>query len=168
MISIIPATTPIKITIIVLFIKTPVPVIYLIRRIGNPIVTSIQYFFSYRLLTMYTTCFIVLLRSSPIRIRKEFDENSSEVIEMAKVSDALAHPVRITILKYVLNKKNVRNDVCNSDLVKMFDYSQSTISQHVKKMVNAGLFVIVKRDKFTLYSVNQDVLDRYIDQLKNM
>lgn len=87
---------------------------------------------------------------------------------MAKIADALAHPVRITILKYVLSKKNVRNDVCNSDLVKIFDYSQSTISQHVKKMVNAGLFIIVKRDKFTLYSVNQEVLDRYIKQLKDM
>lgn len=87
---------------------------------------------------------------------------------MAKIADALAHPVRVTLLKYVLHKKNVRNDVCNSDLVKIFDYSQSTISQHVKKLVNAGLFNIVKRDKFTLYSVNLDVLNSYIKQLESL
>lgn len=103
-----------------------------------------------------------------IRIRKDNDNKSQDIAEISRIADALAHPVRISILKYVISKKNVRNDVCNCDLVKILDYSQSTISQHVKKLVNVGLFTIEKKDKFTVYSINNCVLNNYIDLLKNM
>ena len=64
-----------------------------------------------------------------MRIRKEIDDRSEDVLYLAGIADALAHPVRVAILKYVAEKNQVRNDVCNNDLVQYLDYSQATISQ---------------------------------------
>lgn len=103
-----------------------------------------------------------------MRIRKNFDENNPEVIKIAEISDALSHPVRIAILKYVKEKNKVRNDVCNSDLVNNFSYSQATISQHVKKLISIGIFDIKKEDKYSIYSLNKTVLNSYIKLLKDL
>lgn len=102
-----------------------------------------------------------------MRIRKEIEEISDKSDFIVRVADAFSHPARLKIFKYVKDKNFVNNDVCNGDLVKMFDYSQSTISQHVKKMVNADLFIIEKREKHSIYSINQKTLDQYFDFLKN-
>lgn len=103
-----------------------------------------------------------------MRIRKESDKTSDDINFISKVGDALSHPVRIKILQYVKEKTKVNNDVCNGDLVNLLDYSQSTISQHVKKMVQADLFIIEKKEKNSNYSVNQKTLDKYIDLLNSI
>lgn len=56
--------------------------------------------------------------------------------------------------------------VCNKDLVANFDYAQATISQHVKKLVDAGLIEVKKQDKFSYYYANLGVLMQYIDITK--
>ena len=45
-----------------------------------------------------------------------------------------AHPVRVALVRYLAekNKGKVDNVTCNKDLVELLQYSQSTISQHVK------------------------------------
>lgn len=103
-----------------------------------------------------------------MRIRKQIDENIPEVIKIAEISDALSHPVRVAILKYVKEKNGVRNDVCNMDLVNNFSYSQATISQHVKKLVDIGIFNIKREDKYSFYSINKSVLNQYIKLLKEL
>lgn len=103
-----------------------------------------------------------------MRIRKNIDEKNPDVIKIAAISDALSHPVRIAILKYVKEKNKVRNDVCNSDLVSNFSYSQATISQHVKKLVSIGIFNIKKEDKYSIYSINKSVLNEYTKLLKDL
>ena len=100
-----------------------------------------------------------------MRIRKEIDDTSDEAHLLAEIADALAHPVRVAIFKYVAQKNQVRNDVCNSDLVQYLDYSQATISQHVKKLVKAGLIRTRKQDKFTVYYVDKERLNEYITLL---
>lgn len=102
-----------------------------------------------------------------MRIRKDNNKTSDEITLISKVSDALSHPVRVKILQYVKEKSIVNSDVCNGDLVNLLDYSQSTISQHVKKMVQADLFTIEKKDKNSIYSINQKTLDRYISFLQS-
>ena len=77
-------------------------------------------------------------------------------------------PIRfgVAILQYVAQKNEVRNDVCNRDLVAYLDYSQATISQHVKKLVNAGLLRTRKQDKFTIYDVDRERCSEYVALLK--
>ena len=101
-----------------------------------------------------------------MRIRKEIDDQAEEALFLAEIADALAHPVRVAILKYVAEKNQVRNDVCNSDLVQYLDYSQATISQHVKKLVNVGLLKTKKQDKFTIYTMDKGKLKEFITLLK--
>ena len=88
--------------------------------------------------------------------------------EMAKVANALAHPVRVALVRYLSEKNNgegVDNSTCNKDLVAMFDYSQSTISQHVKILKDAGLFITERKDKFTHYFLNRALLTHFARSL---
>ena len=67
-----------------------------------------------------------------MRIRKEtadFEESGIELI--ANVSDALAHPVRLRLFRYIMQSNRSMEKVCNKDLVSEFGYAQATISQHM-------------------------------------
>ena len=62
----------------------------------------------------------------------EYKEDTEELAAFAK---ALGHPTRIAILKYLENQS-----CCfTGDLVDFFPLAQSTISQHLKELKNAGL-----------------------------
>ncbi len=101
-----------------------------------------------------------------MRIRKPiYVEKEKKTLFLAKVSSALSHPVRIALINYVSAKNSIRNDVCNKDLVENFNYSQSSMSQHVKKIVEAGLFEVNYEDKFSFYRVNRKTLNKYLDLL---
>ncbi len=54
---------------------------------------------------------------------------------IAKLAKALSHPARVAILEYLLKTEAC---VCG-DLVDKFPLSQSTISQHLKELKNAGI-----------------------------
>jgi predicted transcriptional regulator len=55
--------------------------------------------------------------------------------QTARFAKALAHPVRLTILKYLNNQS-----CCfTTDLVGVLPMAQSTISQHLKELKEAGL-----------------------------
>ena len=98
-----------------------------------------------------------------MRIRKENDDlQEEEVLLIAEVSDALAHPVRIKLFRYVMSCNRSRTKVCNKDLVQEFNYSQATISQHMKKLQASQLVQVKKVDRFSYYYVNIGILGRYV------
>lgn len=98
-----------------------------------------------------------------MRIRKESDElQEEEILLIANVSDALAHPVRIKIFRYIMKCNTERQLVCNKDIVADFDYSQATISQHIKKLQQAQLVQIKKKNKFSYYFANIGILGQYV------
>lgn len=55
--------------------------------------------------------------------------------EMAVLAKALGHPARIAILQFLIKTKSC---VCG-DIVEELPLSQSTVSQHLKELKNAGL-----------------------------
>jgi len=63
---------------------------------------------------------------------EEFTKTQNDVAAFAK---ALAHPARIAILKHLIKTKNC---VCG-DIVDELPLSQSTVSQHLKELKEAGL-----------------------------
>ena len=98
-----------------------------------------------------------------MRLRKNtglLDE--AEAVLIADVSDALAHPARVKIYQFILEKNKDMIPVCNQDLVASFDYSQSTISQHVKKLIDANLIQMKKQDKKSMYFANIGRLSQYL------
>ncbi len=70
-----------------------------------------------------------------MRPTKENINYSNESVELAKLAKALSHPVRIAILD------ELRSHSCcyTGDLTEKFPLAQSTISQHLKELKNAGL-----------------------------
>ena len=60
---------------------------------------------------------------------------SDEQNKLALLAKALAHPARIAILQYLMQQKSC---VCG-DIVEVLPLAQSTVSQHLKELKNAGL-----------------------------
>lgn len=61
-----------------------------------------------------------------------FTRNQLEIAALAK---ALAHPARVAILQFLARQKAC---MCG-DIVDSLPLSQSTVSQHLKELKNAGL-----------------------------
>ena len=102
-----------------------------------------------------------------MRLRKEQDEMlEDEILLIADVSDALAHPARVKMFKYIMQANRAMVTVCIKDLVEHFDYAQATVSQHMKKLVDSGLVQIKKKDKFSYYYVNLGMLMQYLNATK--
>lgn len=105
-----------------------------------------------------------------MRIRKntnydlQLDGIDLELI--ASVSDALAHPVRLLLFRYIMQQNRKMKKVCTKDLTNVFDYAQATISQHMKRLVKSGLVEVKKVDRFNYYFANMGVLMRYLDASK--
>ena len=102
-----------------------------------------------------------------MRLRKELEEMmEEEILVTAQVSDALAHPARIKIFRYIYKCNRSFTKVCNKDIVEAFPYSQATISQHIKKLTSSGLVQVKKEDKFSYYFINLGILAKYMDAVK--
>lgn len=102
-----------------------------------------------------------------MRLRKETTTiDEQEILLIAQVSDALAHPARINIFKYIMQENRNLSAACNKDIVDNFDYAQATVSQHVKKLVDSGLVEVKKKDKYSYYYANMGMLMQYLNATK--
>ena len=104
-----------------------------------------------------------------MRIRKESDLwPEEEVLLIAKASDALAHPARVRIFRYIYNATRSRQPVCNKDVVSAFEYSQATISLHIQKLVFSEVVRVQKKDNYSYYYVNIGMLGKYLDAVRKL
>lgn len=63
------------------------------------------------------------------------DEFTAQEIRIAELAKALGHPARIAIIKLLAKRQTC---ICG-DIVEQLPLSQSTVSQHLKELKNAGL-----------------------------
>jgi DNA-binding transcriptional ArsR family regulator len=78
-----------------------------------------------------------------------YKENTEALATFAK---ALAHPTRIAILKHLENQS-----CCyTGDLVDVLPISQSTVSQHLKELKNAGLIQGELKPPKIKYCIHQE------------
>ena len=73
---------------------------------------------------------------------------------LARELNALAHPSRILILRYLTQA----NGCCCKDVVGQFDLAQSTVSQHLKILVDAGFLLMQQDGQRSRYVVNREAL----------
>ena len=79
----------------------------------------------------------------------EYQKNTEALAKFAK---ALGHPTRIAILKHLKNQS-----CCfTGDLVDVFPLAQSTVSQHLKELKNAGLIQGQLKSPKIKYCINHD------------
>ncbi|MEK7723769.1 MAG: ArsR family transcriptional regulator [Acidobacteriota bacterium] len=100
-----------------------------------------------------------------MRLRTEQNLENAKRIFNAKIADALGHPLRIEIIEYVAEKNSVRNDICNGELVSKLPVSQATVSQHIKRLVEAEILIVRRENGFSFYTVNQVVLHKFLENI---
>lgn len=78
----------------------------------------------------------------------------------AQLFRALADPARIRIVNLLLSQDG---EVCACDLSPATGLGQSTVSHHLKKLLEAGLLRRVERGTWAYYSVDEAALGRLRD-----
>jgi len=78
----------------------------------------------------------------------KYTQNSLDIATFAK---ALGHPTRIEILKHL----DGQSCCFTGDLVDVFPIAQSTISQHLKELKNAGLIQGELKSPKIRYCINR-------------
>ena len=82
-------------------------------------------------------------------IDSNFDKQTEQLALFAK---AISHPTRITILKHL-----EKQSCCfTGDLVDILPISQSTVSQHLKELKNAGLIQGEIKPPRIKYCINKE------------
>src|ERR687898_710641 len=81
-----------------------------------------------------------------------------EAAQLEVVFKALADRHRVKILNSLLAAG--AGAVCVCDLEAMLDLKQSTVSYHLKQLLNAGIIEREKRGSFVHYSLAPDALGR--------
>jgi ArsR family transcriptional regulator len=79
-----------------------------------------------------------------------------------KISKALGDPYRLKIMEAINKEHDWLQCSC---IVNMFGLAQSTVSHHVKQLVDADLLIADKDGRNAKYVVNKQVLTAYIDFL---
>jgi ArsR family transcriptional regulator, arsenate/arsenite/antimonite-responsive transcriptional repressor len=72
---------------------------------------------------------------------------------VAAVAKALSEPLRVRIVD-VLRRSDA--DVCQCELIALFDIKQSLLSHHIRKLVDAGLVQVERRHRWAYYSIPDD------------
>ncbi|MEO5910069.1 MAG: metalloregulator ArsR/SmtB family transcription factor [Pelobium sp.] len=91
-----------------------------------------------------------------INKKEAFETIDQELAEFAK---AIAHPARIAILKVLAEKKSC---ICG-EIVKVLPLAQSTVSQHLKELKNAGLIKGTISGPRSCYCINQERFVKFQD-----
>ena len=86
--------------------------------------------------------------------KEEFTKKEQELADFAK---ALAHPARIAILKVLAQK----NECICGDIVEVLPLAQSTVSQHLKELKNAGLITGSVDGPRSCYCINWKAFEKF-------
>ncbi len=84
--------------------------------------------------------------------------------QIAKIFKALGHPTRIKIVKHLIG---IDTCICG-EIVGIFAYSQSTISQHLKILKESGIVCGEVEGPKTYFCVDKNVLNdfkQYVNDL---
>lgn len=79
---------------------------------------------------------------------------SEDAAALAAKLAALAHPARIEILRHLAAHRSC----CCGQVVKRLDLAQSTVSQHLKVLVAAGIVCFEVDGQRSRYAVNREAL----------
>ena len=82
-----------------------------------------------------------------------------------KIQKALAEPNRLDILE-IIRELNTGDGITCSTVLARTGVSQSTFSHHVSELAEAGLVSGVKDGRNMLLSVNQSLVEEYLEELK--
>jgi len=82
---------------------------------------------------------------------------------MEKIGGALGDPCRVRILDSI--RKEPDGITCNV-IVDMFKLAQSTVSHHLKQLIDADLLLFEKEGRHSRYFINRKTFGEYVKLLK--
>lgn len=85
--------------------------------------------------------------------------------KIEKISKALGDPYRIRMMEAISRKEGWMPCAV---LIEMFDLAQSTVSHHLKQLVDADLLITEKDGRSSLYKINKEVLTEYVGYLNRL
>lgn len=77
----------------------------------------------------------------------------------AKVMKALSDPKRVKIIDMLSY-----GALCACDILEQFDFTQPTLSHHIKVLVDAGLVTVEKTGTWHHYSLNEMKVDQLVTE----
>jgi ArsR family transcriptional regulator len=92
--------------------------------------------------------------------KEEFGKKEQDLANFAK---AIAHPARIAILKVLAQKEEC---ICG-EIVEVLPLAQSTVSQHLKALQEAGLIQGTVDGPRSCYCINWKIFSKFCDQFTN-
>lgn len=84
-------------------------------------------------------------------------QNELSTEHLSKIFKALSHPTRIRILRHL---KKINECVCG-EIVEIFPFSQSTISQHLKLLKDSGIVKGEVNGPSTCYCIDHDIFNKF-------
>ncbi len=81
----------------------------------------------------------------------------AEADQLAAVAKALSDPTRLQLVDVL---RRHAGKVCVCELQPLFDIKQSTLSEHLKKLREAGIVGVERRGLWAYYYVNEEELER--------
>jgi len=89
---------------------------------------------------------------------------SEQLVELADIAKAMAHPGRLKILQILAREKSC---ICGQ-VVDQLPFSQSTVSQHLRELKRVGLITGEISGPRTCYCLNLATLQRAQDQFATL
>ena len=85
--------------------------------------------------------------------------------DIERISKALADPNRLKILEQVKQQGSGMQCSC---LINFLGLAQPSVSHHIKQLTDAGLLIPEKDGRSISYTIDNTVLDGYINYLKTL
>lgn len=89
----------------------------------------------------------------------------TDIRKIERASKALSDPYRIMMLEAIKKEKDWMQ--C-STIVSMFELAQSTVSHHMKQLIDADLVIAEKEGRQTKYRINMEGLSEYVNFLNKL
>lgn len=89
--------------------------------------------------------------------------------KIERISKALGDPYRLKIMHAIMKMEKAQKGICSmpcSNLVEMIDLAQSTVSHHIKQLVDADLLIAEKEGRNAKYTINKEVFNAYVNFLQ--
>jgi ArsR family transcriptional regulator len=86
--------------------------------------------------------------------KEEFNKKETELADFAKV---ISHPARIAILKEIAKREEC---ICG-EIVEVLPLAQSTVSQHLKELLNAQLITGTVDGVKSCYCINWKTFEKF-------
>src|SRR6187399_2665927 len=96
-----------------------------------------------------------------IHKKEEFSQKEQDLAAFAK---ALSHPARIAILKVLAQK----NECICGEIVEVLPLAQSTVSQHLKELKNAGLIDGSLDGPRSCYCINWRAFEKFSNEIGSL